>query len=136
MAVDEHPRPRLEKSPASPAADPNAMTWYPPSGLPVYGYTEGAAPPDLQTPWDNLQPPQQASAPPPPAAAPVAPEAAPQAQHAAPHAAPQTSPPPMQQQAMQPPPEAGPHAPSPLGPALTPDERAAQLRGEHPHRHE
>lgn len=141
----------LEKPP-EPSDSP---TWYEPVGVPVYGWTKGAPPPDFETPWENGQEPavqpapavypdytqqqqQQQAAPP---TAPVYPDYTYQQQQLAPvpppvYMAPEAPPQYMPYPEQFAPPPAAPMAsqeedgnllPSPIGPALTPEERAAWL---------
>jgi len=125
-------------------------TWFKWPGMPVYGATEGAQPPDLQRPWDfpvsggkarpqpeqpavspqDQAPPQsQDAAPPQPAYQPVeiapsqnAAPAQPSPQEFRPAPEPQYQPP---RELDSTPPEYMP--PPPYGPAMTPEDRARQI---------
>ena len=118
------------------------LTWHATPGYPVYGVTPGAPPPDFERPWPyHLAPapamPRAAEpAPPQPQPAPAMPQwtaapAYPVYTPAQVMPAPVPMAPPVYPQQPIPEPDYN-TLPSPLGPALTPDERAAQLHGPPP----
>lgn len=97
---------------------PGDLSWSAPAGLPVYGLTPGTPPPNLQSPWEFQQPR-------PAPMVPAAPGGVVSIQPLAPAQPELASPPPQPMEfdwerffAS---------LPSPLGPALTPEERFAQL---------
>lgn len=104
----------------------DGMSWQQSPEWPVYGLTKGAPAPDFETPWSfqrHSQPPQQN---------PTFHPAPAQPQSGTQHEVQATPQHPVQQQQQYPqqaPPEPfhGPTPPSPLGPALTPEERYRQL---------
>ena len=120
------------------------LTWQATPGYPVYGVTPGAPPPDFERPWPyHLAPapamPRAVAPAPPSPVQPVPPM--PQQWTAAPAypvytlpqamSAPVSTAPSVYPQQPTPEPDCG-TLPSPLGPALTPEERAAQLHGPPP----
>jgi hypothetical protein len=115
------------------------LTWQPTPGYPVYGVTPGAPPPDFERPWPYhlapapAMPRAAAPAPPPPVQPyPVQPQWTAAPAYPVYTEPPQAAPPvvyPQQPPVLEPDYSA---LPSPLGPALTPEERAAQLHGPPP----
>ncbi len=119
--MEETPR---HDPPAEKESSSGEHTWLNWSGLPVYGVSKNAAPPDFTTPWQfNPQPQQQ------PITQTAPPVAQPAPDSATNYTEYSTAP---QQYAAQapmapPPPQYYCEPPSPLGPAKTPDERAQEL---------